>query len=169
MLICVFLEQVVLGKSFFTKLLILRYSLLDIEQYVIDPEREYTKLAENIDGTIIKIGPNSKTYINIFDIRKESIEEEKGYLATKISKLIGFFHLIFGELNEEEKGILEEKLIKCYEEKGINFNDESLYKNKENNKTSRFTHNVLTASFSGINIYVINHPIFNNNLYFKTI
>lgn len=133
MLICVFLERVVHGKSFFTKLLILRYSLLDIEQYVIDPEREYTKLAESINGTVIKIGPNSKTYINIFDIRKESIEDEKGYLATKISKLIGFFHLIFGELNEEEKGILEEKLIECYEEKEINFNDESLYK-KNNNK-----------------------------------
>ena len=38
------------------------------------------------------------------DIRKESIEDEsKGYLSTKINKLIGFFNLIFGNLNEEEK------------------------------------------------------------------
>ena len=52
----------------------------------------------------------SKTYINIFDIRKESIEDnEQGYLANKISKLIGFFNLIFGNMNEEEKAILEEK------------------------------------------------------------
>ena len=62
------------------------------------------------------------------DIRKESIEENNGYLATKISKLIGFFNLIFGELNEEEKAILEEKIIECYKQKGITFKDETLYK-----------------------------------------
>ena len=120
------------GKSFYTKLIILRYRLFGIEQYVIDPEREYEKLAENLAGSILKIGPNSKTYINILDIRKESIEDEKGYLATKISRLIGFFNLIFGELNEEERALLEEKLIKCYNLKNINFDDSSLYKTDEN-------------------------------------
>lgn len=120
------------GKSFYTKLLILRNKLLGIEQYVIDPEREYGNICEKLSGTMLKIGPTSNTYINIFDIRKESIEEnEKGYLATKIGKLIGFFNLIFGEMDEEEKAILEDKLIECYSLKGITFDDESLYKNEE--------------------------------------
>ena len=123
------------GKSFFTKLLILRSRIFGIEQYVIDPEREYNKLCEELEGVLLKIGPTSKTYVNIFDIREESLEEnEKGYLATKIGKLIGFFNLIFGEINEEEKGILENKLIECYKKKKINFNDNSLYKADENNK-----------------------------------
>ena len=123
------------GKSFYTKLLILRYKLLGIKQYIIDPDREYNKLCTELKGTQIKIGPNSKTYINILDIRKESIEEgETGYLATKIGKLIGFFNLIFGELNEEEKAILEEKLIETYKQKNITFNDDSLYKNNNSNK-----------------------------------
>lgn len=118
------------GKSFYTKLLILRYRLLGIEQYIIDPEREYLKMCENLNGTILKIGPNSGTYINVFDIREDSLEDtENGYLATKISKLIGFFNLIFGEINEEEKGILEEKIIELYNQKNINFDDKSLYKN----------------------------------------
>ena len=117
------------GKSFYTKLIILRNTLLNIEQYVIDPEREYLKLAEKLDGTIIKLGPTSQNYINVLDIRKESIEEnEHGYLATKIGKLIGFFNLIFGELNEEEKAILEEKIIETYKNKNITFNDKTLYK-----------------------------------------
>ena len=121
------------GKSFYTKLLILRYRLLGIEQYVIDPEREYLKMAERLEGTVLKIGPNSGTYINIFDIREDSLEDtEKGYLATKIIKLIGFFNLIFGELNEEEKAILEEKIIEVYNKKNINFDDESLYKINKN-------------------------------------
>ena len=117
------------GKSFYTKVLILRNTLLGIEQYVIDPEREYQNIVKKLNGTIIKIGPTSENYINVFDIRKESIEEnEHGYLATKIGKLLGFFNLIFGELNEEEKALLEEKLILTYKIKNINFNDKSLYK-----------------------------------------
>ena len=120
------------GKSFFTKLQIIRYSLLEIEQYIIDPDREYGKIAKELDGTIITIGASSKTYLNVLDIRQESIEDERGYLATKISRLIGFFNLIFGVMDEEEKAILEEKIIECYKEKGITFDDETLYKNNEN-------------------------------------
>jgi type IV secretory pathway VirB4 component len=124
------------GKSFYTKLLILRNAILGIKQYIIDPEREYENICKNLGGTFIKIGPTSNTYVNVFDIRKESIEEEeKGYLASKIGKLIGFFNLVFGQMDEEEKAILEEKLIECYAQKGITFDDESLYKTDENKIT----------------------------------
>ena len=126
------------GKSFYTKLLILRYRLLGIEQYVIDPEREYINLAKALEGTIIKIGPSSNEFINVMDIREESIEEgEKGYLATKISKLIGFFNLIFGNLDEEEKAILEEKTIEVYNSKNISFDDNSLFLENKNNIISK--------------------------------
>ena len=122
------------GKSFYTKLLILRYRLLGLQQFVIDPEREYLNICKNLDGALIKIGPSSNTFINILDIRKESIEDEKGYLANKLTKLKGFFNLIFGELNEENYAILEEKLIQTYKEKNITFDDKSLYKLKNNKK-----------------------------------
>lgn len=120
------------GKSFFTKLQIIRYKLLNIEQYVIDPDREYGNLAQELEGVIIKLGASTQSYLNILDIRQESIEDEKGYLATKISRLIGFFNLIFGNLDEEEKAILEEKIIECYKQKGITFDDNTLYKNDKN-------------------------------------
>ena len=130
------------GKSFYTKLLILWYRLLGIEQYVIDPEREYSTICKNLEGTEIKIGPSSNTYVNIMEIRKESLEDgENGYLATKIGKLIGFFNLIFGELNEVEKALLEEKLIETYKLKGINFDDNSLFifsKNKNKKNVKKF-------------------------------
>ena len=126
------------GKSFYTKLLILRYRLLGVEQYVIDPEREYINLTKALEGSIIKIGPSSNEFINVMEIREESLEEgEKGYLATKISKLIGFFNLIFGNLNEEEKAILEEKIINVYKIKNISFDDESLFIENKNNIISR--------------------------------
>ena len=131
---CVFGESGA-GKSFSTNLQILRNKLIGIEQFVIDPEREYENLCKNINGTILKIGPSSNTYINILDIREESIEDNKGYLSNKIQKLIGFFKLIFGDIDEEEKAIIEEKLILTYKEKNITFDDKSLY--KENNEKFR--------------------------------
>lgn len=54
------------GKSFYTKLIILRYRILGISQYIVDPEREYTKICESLEGTLIKLGPTSNTYINVW-------------------------------------------------------------------------------------------------------
>ena len=59
------------------------------------------------------------------------MEDSKGYLSSKIQKLIGFFHLIFNKMSEEEKALLEEKIIECYKLKDITFEDESLYKEKD--------------------------------------
>ena len=70
---------------------------------------------------------------------KRKVKEEKMKVIDKIALvliiigainwgLIGFFNLIFGELNEEEKAIIEEKLIETYKRKNITFNDNSLYK-----------------------------------------
>ena len=120
------------GKSYFTKIQILRNYILNINQYIIDPEREYEKISKSLNGSLIKIGPASKTYINIFDIREDSLEEnEEGYLATKLNKLIGFFKLIFQDITEEERTELENKIIKIYKNKNIDFNDKSLFKNNK--------------------------------------
>ena len=43
------------GKSFYTKLCILRYRLMGIEQYVIDSEKEYITLCHNLNGVVVKI------------------------------------------------------------------------------------------------------------------
>ena len=42
------------GKSFFTKLMLLRYRICGVQQFVIDPEREYKKLCENLGRTLRK-------------------------------------------------------------------------------------------------------------------
>ena len=126
------------GKSFFTKLLIIRNRILGIEQYVIDSEREYINIIKNLQGAEIRIGPSSNEFLNVMDIREESLEKgENGYLATKMPKLIGFLNLIFGEINEEEKGILEEKIIEVYNLKNINFDDESLFIKNDKNIISK--------------------------------
>lgn len=119
------------GKSFYTKLLILRYRILGLEQYVIDPEREYNNVCESLDGLLIKLGPTATTYVNILDIREDSIEEEQGFLTAKLGKLRGFFSLIFENMDEEKLALLEEKLIETYRDKEITFDDKSLYKDNQ--------------------------------------
>ena len=122
------------GKSYYTKLLLLRYNMIGMEQFVIDPEREYGGVCNITNGLLIKIGPAAKTYINILDIRKDSIEEGSGYLTTKLGKLRGFFSLLFDVVDEEQLALIEEKLIETYREKGISFDDNTLLKKDKNNK-----------------------------------
>ena len=123
------------GKSFFVKLQILRQYLYGTKQYIIDPEREYNKLCSNLGGKNIVIGPDSKSFINIFDIRKNSIEDKQGYLNSKLLKLKSFFYLIFDDMETEEYAVLEKYIIKIYENKKINFLDESLFNNNEFKKS----------------------------------
>ena len=113
------------GKLPIMKLTITKQKLKKIRES-IKIEEKIKKLEKKLGATIIKLGPSSNTFINILDIREESLEEDqKGYLATKIDKLIGFFKLIIQDLQDEEKSVLENAIIKTYKEKGINFDDES--------------------------------------------
>ena len=123
------------GKSFFVKLMILRNRYLGINQFIIDPDSEYKKLSDSLDGTYIKFGSGEEKYINIMDIKESDFsddEESIGYLLDKISKLKVFFSLILKDVNEEEVILLEDKIIECYSNFGITFDDKSLYKEYKN-------------------------------------
>ena len=48
------------GKSYTTKVEILRQLMQGTKVIVIDPEREYKNLAESVKGTYIKLSPDQK-------------------------------------------------------------------------------------------------------------
>jgi len=56
------------GKSYATKLEILRTLMFDTEVIVIDPEREYEYMAEATGGRYFNISLNSEHHINPFDL-----------------------------------------------------------------------------------------------------
>jgi len=56
------------GKSYTTKLEILRSLMFDTEVIVIDPEREYEYLAETVGGRYFNISLSSEHHINPFDL-----------------------------------------------------------------------------------------------------
>lgn len=113
------------GKSYFIKLMIARNRLLNIDQYVIDPDREYTSICKELGGTLINFG--KQNVINIMEIREMQLDDDESYLQNKIQKLMTFFSIIFPDLSDEEKSSLEEKVIECYATKGITFENSSLY------------------------------------------
>lgn len=117
------------GKSYFTKLMVERNRFLNISQYIVDPDREYTKLCEKLGGTLIDF---KTTTINVMEIRETTKEGNESYLENKLGKLKAFFEIIFKEITEEEKSFLEDKIIECYKQKGITFDDASLYKKLNN-------------------------------------
>jgi len=107
------------------KLMITRNRMLNVEQYIIDPDREYTKICEELGGTLINFGEENS--INIMEIRETVLDDGESYLQNKLQKLMTFFSMIFPGLLEEEKSALEEKIIECYQLKGITFDNQSLY------------------------------------------
>lgn len=120
------------GKSYFVKLLLNRNRLLNIQQFVIDPDREYEMIAKKLEGAVIKFG--AKQVINLMEIRETYLDSGESYLQNKLTKLRVFFSMIFPNLTEEEKSLLEEKVIECYAEKGIFEDNESLYEISEKSK-----------------------------------
>jgi len=56
------------GKSYATKLEILRSLMFDVDIIVIDPEREYEYLAEAVGGRYFNISLSSSHHINPFDL-----------------------------------------------------------------------------------------------------
>lgn len=122
------------GKSYFTKLQILRNSLLNINQFVLDPEGEYKNICDEIDGQYIKLGNKSKTYINIFDIYERKDMNQYSLLEEKLQQLNIFFYIAIPKMTDKQRNYLEEKIIETYKQKGITFDNSSLYKYKENEK-----------------------------------
>lgn len=118
------------GKSYFIKTQILRNYIIGNIQILIDPQGEYTDIGKNIDAIIIKINENIK--INIFDI--DYIGNNDSFLENKIQELLIFFEIIINDLSIEEKSYLEKVLIKIYNNKGITFDNKSLYIYEKNKK-----------------------------------
>jgi hypothetical protein len=100
------------GKSYFTKLLILRHLLQNTKVIVIDPQNEYSNLTKYSKGELIIISRESETIINPLDLMGHD------YMEKRLS-LIDMFKVMFGDLSEIQKAILDKALTITYMKKGI--------------------------------------------------
>lgn len=108
------------GKSYATKLEILRTLMFDTEVIVIDPEREYEYMAEATGGRYFKISLNSEHHINPFDLPVPGPDESAAnVIRSNIINLVGLFRLMMGGLTAEEDAIIDRAITETYALKDI--------------------------------------------------
>lgn len=135
------------GKTFLMQLLALRMRMRGIQCFIIAPIKghEFRRACNHIGGEFIKIAPGSPHCINIMEIRHTTTPEMElideidydeldSMLARKIQQLMIFFSLLIPDLSNEEEQMLDEAIIKTYEEKGITYDNDSLYIDKAHKK-----------------------------------
>lgn len=107
------------GKSFLAKLEMI-FSILATtdEILILDPEREYTALAELLGGEVIYISENSKTHINPLDLTENPDKDDKEYnpITAKLDFLLSFFSCIMGnqEISPIQKTIIDTVMHNTY-------------------------------------------------------
>ncbi len=109
------------GKSYATKLEILRTLMFDTEVIIIDPEREYEYLAEAMDGRYFNISLTSNNHLNPFDLPVvQKDESPASVLRNQVVSLVSFFRLVFGGMTPKEDAIVDRAITETYALKDIN-------------------------------------------------
>jgi len=108
------------GKSYCTKLEIIRTMMFDTDVIVIDPEKEYEFLAEATGGKSFNISLNSTSHINPFDLPAPKEDESPAdVLRSNIINLVGLFRIMLGGLTPEEDAIVDRAITETYALKDI--------------------------------------------------
>ena len=100
------------GKSYTTKVEILRQLMLGTRIIVIDPEREYYNLANSVKGTYIKLSSQSDQRLNPFDLSTTSRSEQQ--LSSHIQDLTDIISLMTNGLSFQERAALDKAIIEVY-------------------------------------------------------
>ncbi len=166
------------GKSYLVKLEALRSLMFGTQIIVIDPEREYFRLAEAVGGEYINFSSESPVKINPFDLSGVA-EAGENELGRKILSLTGFLKLVLGNLDSSQAALLDRALTTTYRLKGITSDPktqklppplmEDLYKvlvgmeNKDSQELAfrleRFIKGSLAGIFSAASNINLNNPL----------
>ncbi len=108
------------GKSYASKLDILRSLMVGTDVLVVDPENEYKKLAESVGGSNFRISLNSENQINPFDIPIVGEDDDPGDIfRSHVLNLTGLLKLMLGQIAPEEEGIIDKAIYETYASRNI--------------------------------------------------
>jgi type IV secretory pathway VirB4 component len=100
------------GKSYATKVEILRHLMQGTKVIVIDPEREYKQLSESVSGTYIKLSARSRQKINPFDLATNSYTPDS--LSEHAQDLTEIISLMAEGLDAREKAAVDKAILVIY-------------------------------------------------------
>ena len=112
------------GKSFATKSLLANLAADDSKIFILDPENEYSELAENMHGKFINVGNAQYGRLNPFHIitsldDDESGEQTSGSYATHLQFLEEFFKQILPDCEKDALEYLNSLVDRMYTNLGI--------------------------------------------------
>lgn len=100
------------GKSYTTKVEILRQLMQGTKVIVIDPEREYKRLTESVTGTYIKLSAKSHQKINPFDLA--TTFHKMSDLSEHAQDLTEVISLMAEGLSSREKAAVDKAILLIY-------------------------------------------------------
>lgn len=113
------------GKSYATKTILTQLAAENSKIFILDPENEYSKLAENLNGKIIDVGSATQGRLNPFHIITTLSDEEgddregaSGF-STHLQFLEEFYRQILPGVDADALEYLNNITIRMYEAKGI--------------------------------------------------
>ena len=113
------------GKSYATKSLLTNLAAEDAKIFILDPENEYTELAENLHGKFINVGNAQFGRLNPFHIITALDDDETGEgnvggsYATHLQFLEEFFKQILPDCDKDALEYLNNMVDRVYSDKGI--------------------------------------------------
>jgi len=108
------------GKSYASKLEILRSLMMGTDVIVIDPENEYKYLADTVGGAFFRISLTGEHHINPFDLPVPHEDEKPAdLLRANIINLVGLLRLMLGSLTAEEDAVIDKALSETYASRDI--------------------------------------------------
>lgn len=106
------------GKSYFCKLDLLRSLYSGVTAAVIDPEDEYTRLAEAVGGTVMRLGAPGM-HLNPLELaldssaHRDAVSRRALFLHTLMAVMLG------GALSARQRAALDRAVVATYRQAGI--------------------------------------------------
>ncbi len=139
------------GKSYATKVEILRQLMQGTKVIVIDPEREYKLLSKSVNGTYIKLSARSSEKLNPFDLSVTS--RAKSDLSEHTQDLIEVISLMAEGLSAREKAAVDKAILYLYKQPGQTPLLEDLYRvllKLKHTKLCERLEKYITGSLAGV-------------------
>ena len=104
------------GKSYLTKLDVLRELYQGVQIHVVDPEDEYTRLAQAVGGTVIPLG-SPGVRLNPLDLDPDGGPDELTVRALFAHTFLAV--LLDADLTGTQKALLDKAILAAYRQAGI--------------------------------------------------
>ena len=118
------------GKSFATKTILTNLAAENSKIFILDPENEYSYLANNLGGRLIDVGTATQGRINPFHVVTTLDADEEGAgakvdnFAVHLQFLEEYFRVSLSGIDVQALEYLNNLVVEVYAKKGIDFNSD---------------------------------------------